>query len=85
MGSYSVHVKRSAAQEIEAVPRRDRVRIIEHIRTLSGDPRPAGSRKLSGRDAYRIRQGNYRIVYTVDDEDRVVMVVAVAHRRDAYR
>ena len=77
MGSYSVHLKRSAAKEIEALPRKDRARIIERIRT------PAGSTKLSGREAYRIRQGDYRIVYTVSDQDRVVLVSVVAHRRDA--
>ena len=85
MGSYSVHLKRSAAKEIEAPPRKGRARIIERIRTLSEDPRPAGSTKLSGREAYRIRQGDYRIVYTVSDQDLVVMVSVVAHRRDAYR
>ena len=67
MGSYSVRVQRSAAREIEAVPRKDRERIIERIRTLSDDPRPPGSKKLSGREAYRIRQGDYRVVYTVSD------------------
>jgi len=85
VGSYSVHVKRSAAKEIEALPRKDRARIIERIRILAEDPRPADSKKLSGREAYRIREGDYRIVYTVGDEDRVVMVSVVAHRRDAYR
>jgi mRNA interferase RelE/StbE len=85
VGSYSVHLKSSAAKEIEALPRKDRARIIERIRTLSEDPRPAGSTKLSGREVYRIRQGDYRIVYAVDDQDRVVMVTGVAHRRDAYR
>jgi mRNA interferase RelE/StbE len=85
VGSYSLHIKRSAAKEIEAVSRRDRARIIERIQALSEDPRPAASRKLSGREAYRIRQGDYRIVYTVDDGNRVVMVSRVAHRRDAYR
>ena len=85
MGSYSLRLKRSAAKEIEALPRKDRARITERIRTLSEDPRPAGSTKLSGREAYRIRQGDYRIVYTVGDEDRIVMVSVVAHRRDAYR
>ena len=85
MESYSVHLKRSAAKELEALPRKDRVRIIERIRALSEDPHPADSKRLSGREAYRIRQGGYRIVYTVDDEGRVVMVSVVADRRDAYR
>ena len=85
MGSYSVHLKRSAAKEIEALPRKDRARIVERIGHLSEDPRPAGSRKLSGREAYRVRQGSYRIVSTVDDENLLVMVSMVAHRRDADR
>jgi len=85
VGSYSVHIKRSAAKEIEAVPRKVRARIIERIRALSEDPRSAGSKKLSGREAYRIRQGDYRIVYTVSDDDRLAVVSVVAHRRDAYR
>ena len=85
MGSYSVDIKRSAAEEIEGIPRKDRGRIIEHIRALADEPRPVGSQKLSAREAYRARQGRYRIVYTVSDADRVVMIAAVAHRRDAYR
>jgi mRNA interferase RelE/StbE len=83
--SYSVHLKRSAAKEIEAPSRNDRARIVERVRALSEDPRPADSKKVSGRDAHRIRQGDHRIVYTVDDEDRVVMISMVAHRRDADR
>ncbi len=85
MGSYSVHIKRSAAKEIEGIPKKDRARIVERIRALGEDPRPAGSSKLSGRDAYRIRQGNYRIVYTVDTAAREVIVYLVAHRLDVYR
>ena len=85
MGSYSVEIKRSAAKEIEGLPRKDRGRIIERIRALADEPRPAGSQKLSAREAYQMRQGNYRIVYTVSDADRLVTIAAVAHRRDAYR
>jgi mRNA interferase RelE/StbE len=85
VGRYSVRVQRSAAREIEAVPRKDRERIIERIRTLSEDPRPPGSKKLSGREAYRIRQGDYRVVYTVNAENRLVMVSVVAHRGEVYR
>ena len=84
MGSYSVHLKRSAAKEIEALPRKDRARIIERIRTCPRIPssrfdEAVGSRSLSH------SPGDYRIVYTVSDQDRVVMVSVVAHRRDAYR
>ena len=85
MERYSLHVKRSAASEIEALPREDRRRIVARIRALAESPRPPGAAKLSGREAYRIRQGAYRIVYTVSDETRLVMVMVVAHRRDVYR
>ena len=55
------------------------------IRRLADDPRPPGSERLSGEDRYRIRQGDYRVVYTIDDEQRIVEVVRIGHRRDVYR
>lgn len=87
MASYSVFLKRSAARDLEDVgSRADRHRIADRIQALADDPRPPGSVKLAGReDRIRIRQGNYRILYSVDDEERVVTVVRIAHRRDAYR
>ena len=85
MGSYSVQLFRSAAKEIESAPRKDREKIIAKIATLSEDPRPAETKKLTGREAYRIRQGDYRIVSTVSDPDRTVEIVRVARRADVYR
>lgn len=85
MESYSVELKKTAAKEIEALPLKERRRVIERIRGLADDPRPSGAKKLSGREAYRLRQGDYRIIYTVSDDDRLVVVFAVSHRRDAYR
>ena len=85
MGSYSVHVTRSAGREIESIAPRDRERIIHRIEALATDPRPPGSRKLAGREAYRVRQGGFRVVYTVDDTSRMMVVLAAVHRRDAYR
>ena len=85
MGSYSLQILRSAAKEIESAPSKDRERIIARIATLSEDPRPAGTKKLAGREAYRIRQGDYRIVYTVSDPDRIVEIARVARRSDVYR
>jgi len=85
VGSYSLQILRSAAKEIESAPRKDRERIIAKIATLSEDPRPAGTKKLAGREAYRIRQGDYRIVYTVSDSDRIVEIARVARRSDVYR
>ena len=85
MASYNVLIKPSAAKELEAVPRKDRLRIIQKIRTLVGNPRPIGCEKLSGREQYRLRQGRYRIVYSISDAERTVLVVKIAHRKQAYR
>ena len=87
MARYRVSIKRSAARELEAVaPKDDRRRLVARIEGLSGNPRPAGCEKLAGyADRYRVRQGNYRVVYTVDDVERVVVVFKVGHRREVYR
>ena len=86
MERYRVLIKRSAVKEIEAIPqKKERQRIIRRIGQLADNPRPPGSRKLSGHDRYRIRQGVYRIVYGVDDVEVVVVVVKVGHRKDVYR
>jgi mRNA interferase RelE/StbE len=78
-------IKASAAKELEAVSRKkDRQRIVERIRRLADDPRPPGSQKLSGRDRYRIRQGVYRIVYAIEDDRLIVVVVRIGHRKDVY-
>jgi mRNA interferase RelE/StbE len=83
---YRVSIKRSAVKEIEAIPqKKERQRIIRRIGQLADDPLPAGSKKLSGHDRYRIRQGTYRIVYSIEDKELVVMVVKVGHRKDVYR
>lgn len=83
---YRIEVKRSATKEIRAIGRKkDRQRVVERIASLADDPRPPGCTKLSGHEAYRIRQGSYRIVYTVEDDALVVEVVKVGHRRDVYR
>jgi len=83
---YKVSIKRSAVKEIEAIPqKKERQRIIRRIGQLASDPRPPGSRKLSGHDKYRIRQGAYRIVYSIEDSELIVMVVKVGHRKDVYR
>jgi len=83
---FEILIKRSAAKEIEAISRKkDRQRIVRKIRQLAEDPRPPGCQKLSGRDRYRIRQGPYRIVYSVEDDRLIVYVVKVGHRSDVYR
>ena len=86
MASYRLLIKPSAAKEIEASPKKDRLRIIKRIQSLSSDPRPPGCEKLSGHDdKYRVRQGAYRIVYPVYDIELAVCVVKVGHRREVYR
>ncbi|MEO8479994.1 MAG: type II toxin-antitoxin system RelE/ParE family toxin [Gemmatimonadota bacterium] len=85
MARYNVRIKRSAAKEIEALPARDRKRVVTKIQGLAGNPRPVGSEKLSGEDKYRLRQGDYRILYEIVDDALIVSVVKVGNRRDVYR
>lgn len=85
MASYKILIKPSAAKEIEAAPKKDRLRIVKRIQGLSYDPRPTGCEKLSGKDKYRVRQGRYRIVYSISDVELAVVVVKVGHRREVYR
>ena len=85
MASYRIEIKRSAVKELEAIPAKDRRRITTKIQALAGTPHPAGCEKLSGHDKYRIRQGNYRILYTIEDDVLVVTVIKIGDRRDVYR
>ncbi len=84
-GPYSLRMKRSAERELRRLPSRDVERIAQVIEALSANPRPPGCQKLATEDGYRVRQGDYRIVYTVDDEKRVVEIYKIGHRRDVYR
>lgn len=85
MASYRIVVKKSAAKEIEKIQKKDRVRIIEKIRSLASDPQPVGSKKLSGQEKYRIRQGNFSILYQIIDHELIISVVKVGHRRAIYK
>ncbi|MGH7593119.1 MAG: type II toxin-antitoxin system RelE family toxin [Gemmatimonadales bacterium] len=85
MANYSVRIKRSAAKEIEALPPKDRRRTVTKIEGLARNPRPLGCEKLSGQEKYRLRQGNYRILYEIVDRELLVTVVRVGNRRDVYR
>lgn len=84
-GSYSVSVKRSAEKELRGVRGRQLRRLIERIRSLAEEPRPAGVEKLSTLERYRIRQGDWRVLYEIDDGARVVTIVKVGHRKEVYR
>ena len=85
MESYKIVIKRSAAKEIERIPKSHRKRIVSKIQELSKEPRPLGVKKLSGEEKYRIRQGDYRILYKVEDSIITVTVVKVGNRKDVYR
>lgn len=87
MAGYRLLVKPSAAKEIEAIgTKRDRQRVVARIQSLADDPRPSGCEKLAGpSNLFRVRQGEYRVVYAIDDSRCTVDVVKVGHRREVYR
>jgi mRNA interferase RelE/StbE len=84
--SYRVEVRPSALKQLASLPRAVLVRVDAAIQALGSDPRPVGVKKLSGQESvYRVRVGDYRVVYTIDDQAVLVLIVRVAHRRDVYR
>ena len=85
MANYKLLIKPSAVKEIEALPVKDRRRIVMRIRALATDPRPSGCEKLSGKELYRVRQGHFRILYSISDSDSTLIVFKVGHRREVYR
>ena len=85
MAPYELRLKPSVAKDLRGIPRADVQRILARIETLRDDPRPPGSEKLSAQDRYRLRQGDYRILYTIDAQEVRVEVVKVGHRREIYR
>ena len=85
MDSYRVLIRRSAVKELEAVPPKDRRRLAKRIAGLGEDPRPPGVQKLSGEEKYRLRPGDYRILYEIVERDLIVSVVRIGHRREVYR
>ena len=86
MAKYKLRIKKSAAKELEAISRKaDRRRIVSRIEALAENPRPDGCKKLSGSERYRIRQGSYRIVYSIEDKQLVVYVFKIADRKSVYQ
>ncbi|HEX9776915.1 MAG TPA: type II toxin-antitoxin system RelE/ParE family toxin [Geopsychrobacteraceae bacterium] len=85
MASYKLVIKRSVAKDLRAFPNADVAAILRRIQALADDPRPAGCEKLSAQERYRVRKGVYRILYEIQDQNLVVTVVKVGHRRDVYR
>ena len=85
MAKYDVVLRKSVLKDLNNIPKKDVKRIMSAIGALANDPRPPQAKKLSGHDRYRLRQGVYRILYSIDDDRLIVCVVKVSHRREIYR
>ena len=83
--AYTVRLKPRAERELDRLPTPVARRIWDKLLTLEEDPRPRGTTKLEGSDGYRVRIGDYRVVYLIDDRQKAVDVVRIAHRREVYR
>ena len=85
MAAYKLLFKESVQKDFPGIPKKDLRKILSRIKILADDPRPPGCEKLTGQDRYRMRQGRYRVLYFVEDEERTVTIVKVGHRKDIYR
>ena len=85
MENYKIEIKKSAAKELSKLPKKELTKIVEKIQSLSDEPRPDGCKKLSGDEKYRIRIGNYRVLYSIEDDILIVYVVKVGHRKEIYK
>lgn len=85
MAEYKVYFKESVEKDLSAIPKKDLQKVLRRIEALAKDPRPQGHEKLTGQERYRVRQGHYRIVYSIQDDVLTVWIVKVAHRKDVYR
>lgn len=85
MARYELRFKTSVTKDLRDIPKTDLLRILNRVESLRDDPRPVGCEKLSAQERYRLRQGNYRILYEILDLEVVVEVVKISHRREVYR
>lgn len=85
MAEYRITIKPSALKELEEIPKKIARQLIKRIGLLSANPRPVGCQKLSGQERYRIRQGDYRVVYGIEDLTKYVDIIKIAHRREVWR
>jgi len=82
---YQILIQRAAQKELMKITAPYRARVIQAIRELENNPRPIGTKKLTGRNAWRIRIGDYRVIYEIHDDRLIVIVVTIGHRREVYR
>jgi len=83
--SYAVSIRRSAQKELQSIPSPFHENLPEQVLSLGSTPRPPGCKILRGSDKWRIRIGNYRLIYEIDDGAKAVIVIKIAHRSDVYR
>ena len=83
--TYAVEILRSAQKQLAKIDQQEQGHIIDSIRALAANPRPSGCKKLSGRSAWRIRVGDYRVIYEIHDQQLVIVVVTLGNRKDVYR
>jgi len=84
MGNYKIEIKKSATKEIAKLPKNILKRILTKIQSLSNEPRPNGCKKLTADEKYRVRVGDHRILYCIEDDKLVVYIVKVGHRKKVY-
>jgi mRNA interferase RelE/StbE len=85
MAGYKIYFKKSVEKDFSGIPKKDLKKILDRIELLAEEPRPPGCEKMTGQQRYRIRQGRYRILYSIQDDELTVWVVKVGHRKDIYR
>lgn len=84
MAKYKIEFKKSAYKELKSIPKKDIKRILNKIESLSDNPRPEGCKKLSALERYRLRQGDYRILYSIEDDVLTVFIIKIGHRKNVY-
>ncbi|MCL4509816.1 MAG: type II toxin-antitoxin system RelE/ParE family toxin [Bacteroidetes bacterium] len=83
--AYEIIVKPSAQKDLDSLPDKEVLHISSRIQNLSEEPRPIGVQKLTGTDGYRIRAGNYRILYEISDKGKEILIYRIKHRKDVYK
>lgn len=83
--AYKIVLVKSAVKELEGLPAKPHDRIVDHLRQLEENPRIHGAEKLTGRDAYKLRVGSYRIIFTIDDKAQEVKILMVEDRKQVYK
>jgi mRNA interferase RelE/StbE len=85
MAFYKIHFRESIRKDLRLIPQNDVNKIFARIESLAIEPRPYGCEKLTGQERYRVRQGNYRILYSIQDGELTIWIVKIGHRKDIYR